>query len=136
MFNEAVIVGRLTKTPELKRLSSGKAVTTVCVAVNRGYDSADGQNADYPPVVCWDKTAENLCEFCEKGSLVLVKGSLRTRKIEKENQPNIYVMEVVANKVVYLDHRKNIQKQELDEQNIDDVDIDELMNQLASQIPE
>ncbi len=136
MFNEVTIIGRLTKTPELKKLQSGKSVTTVFVAINRPYDSTDGQNADYPPVVCWDKTAENLCEYCEKGSLILVKGSLRTRKVEKTDQPNIYVMEVIANKVVYLDHRKNSQSQLQDEETVEVEDVDEMMDQLASLIPE
>lgn len=130
MLNQVTLVGRLTKDPELKKSKNGKSVLTVFIALNRAYHSADGIQADYPPVILWDKNAENTAKYCVKGSLVAIDGHLRTRKIEKENQPNVYVLEVVAERIVFLDSRKKPEDVEVQE------NIDELMNSLAAQIPE
>lgn len=134
MLNQVVLIGRLTKDPELKKSKTGKSVSTVFVALNRNYTSADGIKADYPPVILWEKNAENTAKYCVKGSLVSIQGHLRTRKIEKENQSNVYVLEVVAEKIVFLDNRKKLDEDALIEETQED--IDELMNSLASQIPE
>lgn len=68
MLNQVVLIGRLTKDPELKKSKTGKSVSTVFVALNRNYTSADGIKADYPPVILWEKNAENTAKYCVKGS--------------------------------------------------------------------
>ena len=79
MMNRVVIVGRMTRDPELRRTGNGTAVTSFTLALNRNYNSADGQQADFIPVVVWNKAAENVAQYCSKGSLVGVDGRLRSR---------------------------------------------------------
>ena len=73
MLNRALLVGRLTRDPELRRTGSGKAVTSFNLAVERNFKS-DDQEADFINCVCWGKIAENTERYCSKGSLVSVDG--------------------------------------------------------------
>ena len=77
MINRVVLVGRMTRDPELRRTNTGSAVTSFTLALNRNYNSADGQQADYINCVVWNKVAENVERYCSKGSLV---GARRTIK--------------------------------------------------------
>lgn len=61
MINRVVMVGRMTRDPELRRTGNGAAVTSFTLALNRNYNSADGQQADYISCVVWNKVAENGC---------------------------------------------------------------------------
>ena len=70
MINRVVMVGRMTRDPELRRTGNGAAVTSFTLALNRNYNSADGQQADYISCVVWNKVAENVAQYCAKGSLV------------------------------------------------------------------
>ena len=63
MINRVVMVGRMTRDPELRRTGSGAAVTSFTLALNRNYNSADGQQADYISCVVWNKVAENVAQF-------------------------------------------------------------------------
>ena len=78
MINRVVMVGRMTRDPELRRTGSGAAVTSFTLALNRNYNSADGQQADYISCVVWNKVAENVAQYCSKGSLVWLEGRLRS----------------------------------------------------------
>lgn len=69
MLNRALLVGRLTRDPELRRTGSGKAVTSFNLAVERNFKS-DDQEADFINCVCWGKIAENTERYCSKGSMV------------------------------------------------------------------
>lgn len=105
MLNRAVLIGRMTKDPELRRTGNGKAVATFNLAVNRNFKTADGQDADFITVVCWNKVAENTAQYCSKGSLVSIDGRLQTRNYENDGQ-KVYVTEVVADSVQFIDTRK------------------------------
>ena len=82
MINRVVMVGRMTRDPELRRTGNGAAVTSFTLALNRNYNSADGQQADYISCVVWNKVAENVAQYCAKGSLVGVEGRLRSRSYD------------------------------------------------------
>lgn len=101
-MNNVTIVGRLTKDPVLHKTNSGKPVTTVFVACNRTYASTDGQQADYPPVTLWGKAAENLVKYCRKGSLVGIKGHLKTKYEKKPDATGVWSMIVTAENIEYL----------------------------------
>lgn len=103
MMNRVVLVGRMTRDPELRRTGSGAAVTSFTLALNRNYNSADGQQADYINCVVWNKIAENVERYCSKGSLVGVDGRLRSRSYDNAQGQKVYVVEVVCDSVQFLE---------------------------------
>ena len=90
MINRVVMVGRMTRDPELRRTGNGAAVTSFTLALNRNYNSADGQQADYISCVVWNKVAENVAQYCAKGSLVGVEGRLRSRSYDNAQGQRVY----------------------------------------------
>ena len=107
MLNRVTLVGRLTKDVELRRTGSGKAVAYFNLAVNRNFKTGDGQEADFINIVCWGKVAENTANYCSKGSLVSVDGRLQTRNYENNQRQKVFVTEVVADSVQFIDTRRN-----------------------------
>lgn len=105
MINRVVLVGRMTRDPELRRTNTGSAVTSFTLALNRNYNSADGQQADYINCVVWNKVAENVEKYCSKGSLVGVEGRLRSRSYDNAQGQKVYVVEVVCDSVQFLETR-------------------------------
>ena len=105
MINRVVMVGRMTRDPELRRTGNGAAVTSFTLALNRNYNSADGQQADYISCVVWNKVAENVAQYCAKGSLVGVEGRLRSRSYDNAQGQRVYVTEVVCDSVQFLETR-------------------------------
>ena len=105
MINRVVMVGRMTRDPELRRTGNGAAVTSFTLALNRNYNSADGQQADYISCVVWNKVAENVAQYCSKGSLVGVEGRLRSRTYDNAQGQRVYVTEVVCDSVQFLETR-------------------------------
>ena len=105
MINRVVMVGRMTRDPELRRTGSGAAVTSFTLALNRNYNSADGQQADYISCEVWNKVAENVAQYCSKGSLVGVEGRLRSRTYDNAQGQRVYVTEVVCDSVQFLETR-------------------------------
>lgn len=103
MLNRVVLVGRMTRDPELRRTANGTAVTSFTLALNRNFNSADGQQADYIPCVVWNKAAENVERYCSKGSLVGVEGRLRSRTYDNAQGQKVYVVEVVCDSVQFLE---------------------------------
>ena len=108
-MNNVVLVGRLTRDPELRTTSSGLATTTVTVAIN-GRPNANGERqTDFINVVVWRKQAENLCKFCQKGSLVGVQGRIQSRSYDAQDGTKRYVTEVVADTVNFLGSKNSNQ---------------------------
>lgn len=103
MINRVVLVGRMTRDPELRRTNTGTAVTSFTLALNRNYQSADGIQADYIPCVVWNKVAENVEKYCSKGSLVGVEGRMRSRNYDNAQGQKVYVVEVVCDSVQFLE---------------------------------
>ena len=102
-MNRVVLVGRMTRDPELRRTGNGAAVTSFTLALNRNFQSNDGQQADYINCVIWNKAAENVERFCSKGSLVGVDGRLRSRSYDNAQGQKVYVVEVVCDSVQFLE---------------------------------
>lgn len=112
MINNVVLVGRMTRDPELRRTGSGTAVTSFTLAVNRTFKSDNGPDADFINCVVWNKPAENTERYCSKGSLVGVTGRLQTRSYDNNQGQKVYVTEVVCDSVQFLDTRNaNTQRQ-------------------------
>jgi len=106
-MNHVILIGRLTRDPELRYTPKGTAVTTFTLAVGRQFTNQDGEKeADFIPVVTWGKVAKNCADYIGKGRLVAVEGRIQVRWYEKDKQKR-KVTEVVAKKVQFLDYKKN-----------------------------
>jgi len=111
MINRVVLVGRLTRDPELRYTSSGAAVASFTVAVNRTFTNAQGEReADFINCVIWRKAAENFSNFTNKGSLVGVDGRLQSRSYENQQGQRVYVTEVVVDNFSLLESRAESEK--------------------------
>lgn len=103
LFNKIILVGRLTKDPELRYTPSGKAVASFRLAVDRG-TGGGGQDreADFIDVVVWEKQAEHCSQYLSKGRLTLVEGRLQMRQFDAQDGTRRTVYEVVAASVRFL----------------------------------
>lgn len=106
MLNQAVLVGRIVKEPELKQTESGKNVSNITLAVPRSFKNSNGEyDTDFISCVLWKGIAESTVSYCKKGDLVGIKGRIQTRSVEENDSKRQYV-EVVAEKVTFLSTRK------------------------------
>ncbi|MBU9710630.1 single-stranded DNA-binding protein [Evansella tamaricis] len=106
MMNRVVLVGRLTKDPELRYTASGVAVATFTLAVNRPFSNQQGEReADFINCVVWRKPAENVANYLKKGSLAGVDGRIQTRSYDNNEGRRVFVTEVVAESVQFLEPR-------------------------------
>lgn len=108
MLNNVVLVGRLTKTPELRYTPNNQAVATFSLAVNRNFKGQDGKReADFINCVIWRQQAENLANWAKKGALIGITGRIQTRSYENQQGQRVYVTEVVADTFQLLESRKD-----------------------------
>ncbi len=121
MLNRVVLIGRLTRQPELRITPSSTSVTTVTLAVDRRPNQAGQKEADFIDVVLFGKLAEITCKFMDKGRLVAVEGRIQTRTFETKEGQKRKVVEVVADNIQFLSPRPK--KDNVDEMFIDDVDL-------------
>ena len=106
MLNRVILIGRLTKDPELKFTTTGKAVATFTLAVDRFRNNAQGEKeADFIPIVVWEKQAENCANYLGKGSLAAVDGRMQVRSYDGKDGIRRWVTEVVAETVRFLDKK-------------------------------
>ncbi|WP_099974109.1 single-stranded DNA-binding protein [Lactobacillus terrae] len=111
MINRVVLVGRLTRDPELRYTSGGSAVASFTVAVNRQFTNQQGEReADFINCVIWRKAAENFSNFTNKGSLVGIEGRLQTRSYENQQGNRVYVTEVVVDSFSLLESRSESER--------------------------
>ncbi len=106
-MNKAILIGRLTRDPELRYTSSNRAVCQFTVAIDRPFtNQASGQReADFINVVAWDKTGENIGKYMTKGRLIAVEGRIQTRNYENNEGRRVYVTEVIASNVQFLESK-------------------------------
>ncbi len=107
-LNKALIIGNLTRDPELKSLPSGVQVTTFSVATNRVYKDKDGnkqESAEFHNIVVFGRQAETSAQYLKKGSNVLIEGRLQTRSWEQDGQKR-YRTEIVADRVQFGSRRQ------------------------------
>ncbi|WP_321388982.1 single-stranded DNA-binding protein [uncultured Enterococcus sp.] len=106
MINNTVLVGRLTKEPDLRYTGSGSAVTTFTLAVNRNFKNGQGEyEADFINCVIWRKPAETLANYARKGTLLGVVGRIQTRSYDNQQGQKVYVTEVVCENFQLLESR-------------------------------
>lgn len=104
MLNRVILIGRLTRDPELRYTPSGVAVTQFTVAVDRPFTPQGGEReADFIPVVTWRQLAETCANYVRKGRLVAVEGRVQVRNYENNEGKRVYVTEVIADNVRFLE---------------------------------
>ncbi len=108
MLNQVVLVGRLTSDPEVKITENGKKVTTINIAVQRGYKNSNGiYETDFIKCVLWNNLALNTSEYCKCGSVVGIKGRIQTSEYKDAEDKKKYNTEVIAEKITFLSNGKN-----------------------------
>lgn len=122
-MNNIILIGRLTKDPDLRYTQAGKAVCSFTLAVDRPY-SGDKKEADFINIVVWNKIGENCAKYLSKGRKAAVQGRLQIRSYEDNNGQRRYVTEVVANSVEFLEwgEKKSSDDDFGIEVNLDDAD--------------
>ena len=102
-MNKVVLIGRLTKDPELRYSGNNTPVATFSIAVNRSFSNQQGEReADFINIVVWNKQAETVKNYLTKGSQVAIEGRIQTRTYDDQNGQKRYVTEVVANNVEFV----------------------------------
>lgn len=108
MINRVILVGRLTKDPELRYTPSGVAVTKFILAVNRTFTNGQGEKeADFVNCTVWRKQAENVVNYLRKGSLTGIEGRIQTGSYEGADGKRVYTTEVVADSVQFLEPKSS-----------------------------
>ena len=108
MINNVVLVGRLTRDPELRYTPSNVAVATFSLAVNRNFKNQAGDyEADFISCIMWRQQAENFANWLKKGALVGITGRIQTRSYDNQQGQRVYVTEVVAETFQLLEKRDN-----------------------------
>lgn len=111
MINRVVLVGRLTRDPELRYTQNGAAVTSFTVAVNRQFTNSNGErDADFIGCVVWRKDAENFANFTHKGSLVGIDGRIQTSSYDNQQGQRVYRTDVIVENFSLLESRAENEK--------------------------
>lgn len=103
MINNAILVGRLTKNPEIRMTQNGTKVCSFTLAVNRKVQAQGQPDADFINCVAWSKTAELIEQYLNKGSLIGVEGRIQTRNYDNQQGQRVYITEVVVQNVTFLE---------------------------------
>jgi single-strand DNA-binding protein len=107
MFNLVVLSGRLTADPELKTTPNGVSVCSFSIAVDRRYKQGEERQADFINIVAWRGTAEHICKYFHKGSMIGIEGSIQTRKYQDKDGNNRTAFEVIANNVQFIESKRS-----------------------------
>lgn len=108
MLNVVAVMGRLARDPEMRQTTTGKNVVSFSIACDRGRKDANGQSqADWLDVVAWDRTAEFICKYFQKGSMIAVDGRLQSRSYQDKSGQNRTATEIVAQNVNFAGSKGN-----------------------------
>lgn len=119
-MNNVVLMGRLTKNPELNRTQSGNSYVRFTLAVNRITSDKDNKEADFINCIAWNKRAEVIVKYFEKGDRILLNGSIQTYKYEKGNETK-YSFDVLISSLEFIEKKEFKEKITIrEETNIDD----------------
>ena len=115
-MNKVILIGRLTRDPELKTTTTGVSVTTFSIAVERNYvnEETGQRDADFINCLSWRKQAENIARYCSKGSQIALEGRIQVRSYDDRDGNRRFVTEVVADNVTFLSTKKK--EEEVEEQ--------------------
>lgn len=105
-MNNVILVGRLTRNPELRTVNTMNGTNTTCsftIAVSRQFSNQNSEReADFINCVVWGKQADNLCKYCTKGSQIGVQGRVQTRNYENDEGKTVYVTEILVSNITFL----------------------------------
>lgn len=123
-LNQVVLIGNLTRDPELRYTPDGTPVASFTIAVNRPFVNRQGEReADFVPIVVWRKRAETCSEYLMKGSQVAIEGRLQVRNYEDKDGIRKWVTEVIARRVDFLQRlKKQFPSQTLQEETQNEID--------------
>jgi len=107
MINKVVLVGRLTKDPELRKTPNGASTVSYTLACNRKTKAQGQPDADFISCVAWNKTADTMAQYLHKGSLIGVEGRIQTRSYDNQQGNKVYVTEVVTESFSFLESKSN-----------------------------
>ena len=126
MLNNVIIMGRLTRDPELRRTQGGTAVTSFTMAVDRDFKSQSGEKeTDFIDVVAWRNTGEFAAKYLAKGRMAAVEGRIQVRDWQDKDGNRRKSVEVVADNVYFADSKRDSKPQESrDEQEFDEIEDD------------
>lgn len=103
MLNKTVLIGRLTKDPDMRKTQSGRIVASFTLAVDRNFRDSNGERGvDFIPIVAWSKTAELCGEYLQKGNQTAISGRIQIRSYDADDGNKRYVTEVIAEEVTFL----------------------------------
>lgn len=105
MINKAILMGRLTRDPELRHTGTGTPVCSFSIAIDNGY--GENRQTDFINCVAWNKTAEFVSNYFQKGRMIIVIGRISTRSWEGQDGKRNYVTEVVANEVSFGESKRS-----------------------------
>ena len=106
MLNQAILVGRIVREPEVLDTEKGK-VSNITLAVPRPFKNSNGQyDTDFISCVLWKGVAESTAEYCKKGDLVGIRGRIQTRTVEHDDETYRHYVEVIADKVTFLSSKR------------------------------
>lgn len=107
-LNIVALMGRLTRDPEMRKTPQGVSVATFTVAVDRSFvKQGEDRQADFIDIVCWRNTAEFVCKYFQKGSMIALNGSIHTRTYQDKNGNNRKAFEIVADNVHFAGEKKD-----------------------------
>lgn len=113
-MNKAIIIGRLTKNPEIKITSSGTSVCSFTVAVDRQFKNQNGEKeTDFIPVVVWRGLADTCGKYLDKGKMVAISGRIQTRSYDAKDGSKRYITEIVADEVEFLTPKSDTRHEEI-----------------------
>lgn len=105
MINKAILMGRLTRDPELRHTGTGTPVCSFTIAIDNGY--GENRQTDFINCVAWNKTAEFVSKYFSKGRMIIVIGRISTRSWEGQDGKKNYTTEVIANEVSFGESKRN-----------------------------
>ena len=106
MINRVVLVGRITKDPILRKTPNGTSVVSFTIACNRRIKQEGQPDADFINCVAWNKTADFMVQYVKKGALLGLEGRIQTRSYDDKDGKRVYITEVVADSVQFLESKK------------------------------
>lgn len=116
MINRVILVGRLTKNPEIRKTPNGASICKFTLAVSRKVKAQGQPDADFISCVAWNKTADLMYQYLKKGSLIGVDGRLQTGKFTNNNGETIYTCDVMVESLQFLDKKEETQNNDVNQE--------------------
>ena len=116
VINRVILVGRLTKNPEIRKTPNGASICKFTLAVSRKVKAQGQPDADFISCVAWNKTADLMYQYLKKGSLIGIDGRLQTGKFTNNNGETIYTCDVMVESLQFLDKKEDTQNNDVNQE--------------------